>query len=108
MAKSARLLKLVDEIVAEYNRACALFPDWPDDAVHAAAIMSEEAGETLQAAIDFNFKSRKGGTSRYASLLRNMRVEAIQTGAMVLRILLGMDRYRNEHQRNGNERKRSV
>lgn len=45
-------------VMAECVRAEALHPVWPKDPVHQMAILCEESGEALQAAL--NFKERKG------------------------------------------------
>jgi hypothetical protein len=39
----------------EIERAKKIHPDWPLDVVHAAAILCEEAGELIQAALDFHY-----------------------------------------------------
>jgi len=41
------------EVRAELNRARGLHPVWPDDQVHQVAIVCEEAGEALQAALNY-------------------------------------------------------
>lgn len=72
---------------AELERAIKVHPQWPTDAIHASAILNEEAGELTQAAIDFHF---------YVDDRQRMREEAIQIGAMALRFLLNIDRYKSE------------
>jgi|TARA_Y100000310_G_scaffold169916_1_gene170133 hypothetical protein len=73
-------------IVDALDEAEAKYPDWPDDQIHAAAIMSEESGETIQAAwarlvIDHVYRGRD---------INNIAKEAVQTGAMALRILINL------------------
>ena len=46
--------KVLNDIAVEMQRAKKLHPIWPDDLVHGAAIVAEEAGELLRAANDFN------------------------------------------------------
>ena len=70
-------------IIAELKRAEEKFPGWPDDVVHASAILNEEAGELTQAALDYFY-------GRYTSTDR-MKKEAAQVGAMALRFLIGLD-----------------
>lgn len=65
-------------IIAEMERAERIH-EWPEDKVHAAAIVGEEAGELLQAANDYVHEG-KFDTSR-------MREEAIQTAATAVRFL---------------------
>jgi len=72
-----------EEIKVEYDRACEKFPKWPRDEVHGAAIVGEESGELLQAALDHRYYREKS--------YDKMRKEAIQTGAMVIRFLLEID-----------------
>ncbi|MBK5145101.1 hypothetical protein I2494_15535 [Budviciaceae bacterium BWR-B9] len=72
---------------AELERAVTVHPQWPTDAIHASAILNEEAGELTQAALDFHF---------YVDDKERMREEAIQVGAMALRFLLNIDSYKPE------------
>lgn len=62
------------------------FPGFPIDPIHAAAILQEEAGELVQAALQFTYEN-----GSYIA----MRKEAVQVGAMALRFLLHMDNYRS-------------
>ncbi|WP_145960323.1 hypothetical protein [Leminorella richardii] len=78
---------LVSLLVGELTRASIAHPKWPTDAVHASAILNEEAGELTQAAIDFHF---------YVDDRERMREEAIQVGAMALRFLMNLDGYKPE------------
>jgi NTP pyrophosphatase (non-canonical NTP hydrolase) len=73
-----------DEIFQELKRAEKKFPGWPEDPVHAAAILAEEAGELVQAALDFFYGREKNP--------EKMRLEAAQTGAMAVRFLIGLGR----------------
>lgn len=41
------------EVAAELNRAKKLHPVWPKDQVHQVAIVVEEAGEALKAALNY-------------------------------------------------------
>jgi hypothetical protein len=75
---------VVHAVLQELDRASELHPHWPADAIHAAAIVAEEAGELVQAANDWTYEN---------GLLKSpMRIEAIQTGAMALRFLINLDR----------------
>ncbi len=72
-------------IFAEILAAEKKFPGWPKDVVHAAAIVAEECGELVKASLDFHYgRGTKG-------VLRN---EVVQTGAMVYRFLMDIERYR--------------
>ena len=65
----------------ELDRAEAKFPTFPIDPIHAAAVLQEEAGELVQAALQYTYE---GGS------VDAMRKEAIQVGAMALRFLINM------------------
>lgn len=74
----------INEILMEYARACKLWPDWPTDQVHAAAIVAEECGELVRAVND-KYMHKKPGK-------HGVREEAIQTAAMALRFLANLDK----------------
>lgn len=74
----------IEIIITEFKKAEIKFPSWPDDIVHAACILGEEAGELLKAALD-RFYGRSDSDDE-------MIKEAAQTGAMVLRFLRGLTR----------------
>lgn len=69
------------DVLMELDRARALHPFWPDDPIHATAIMMEEAGEVLQAVNNFMW-GHKNGTAE------DVRKEVIETIAMCLRLLV--------------------
>ena len=73
--------EVIKKILAELDRAETLYPQWPDDQIHAVAVMVEEAGESMQAALDCTYAN---GT------IRHLREELTQTGAMVLRCLINL------------------
>lgn len=77
---------LFREVLAECERATAKYPTWPDDAIHAAAVVFEEAGELQKATLQHAYEPHK------ADLL-DVRDEAIQTAAMCLRFLASLHRY---------------
>lgn len=66
-------------IVQEFNAACEKHPAWPVDHVHASAIVAEESGELIRAALNYQFEGAR---------FYDMHKEAVQTGAMALRFLL--------------------
>lgn len=70
-------------IEAELARAKALHPNWPTDLIHQAAIMAEEAGEAVRAALNVTYH---GGS------IEDVRTELVQTAAMCLRMMEAMDR----------------
>lgn len=67
-------------ILDEVKRARGIHPGWPSDPIHAAAVLAEEAGETVQASLDLVYHNG----SRNAIV-----AEAVQTGAMAVRLLVG-------------------
>ena len=78
--------EVIDLVFRELGAAEVKHPGWPVDPVHAAAILGEEAGELLQAALDFTYQ---GGNFE----LGRMKKEAAQCAAMGIRFLMGFDRY---------------
>ncbi|WP_406903124.1 nucleoside triphosphate pyrophosphohydrolase family protein [Serratia marcescens] len=71
----------ITQIREELNAAENKHPTWPTDAVHATAILNEEAGELTQAAIDFHYHNGS---------LEKVRREAAQVGAMAIRVLINL------------------
>ncbi|MFA5137394.1 MAG: hypothetical protein WC489_08455 [Patescibacteria group bacterium] len=69
------------DFLAEFFAAEKKHPKWPKDAVRAVSILSEEAGEAVQAV---NSYEDEGGA------LEAVRHEIRQTGAMAIRSLLHM------------------
>ena len=70
---------VIDLIFSELKAAEEKHPSWPEDPVHAAAIVAEEAGEAVRAALDMHYH---GGDST------SLRTELAHTGAMAIRALL--------------------
>lgn len=73
--------KVIDLIMDEVRRAARKHPHWPDDPIHAAAIVSEESGELIQASLQYHYES---GTRD------EVQKEAIQTAATCVRLLLNL------------------
>lgn len=69
-------------VLAELERAEKLHPDWPRNPIHAGAVVVEEAGELIQAALNADEKK----ASRHL-----MMTEAVHTAAMALRFLKNFD-----------------
>ena len=68
----------IELILNELKRAEAKFPDWPDDIIHAAAIVAEEAGELTRASLNVDYSGENPN---------ELQLEAIQVGAMAIRFL---------------------
>lgn len=69
------------QIAAEFQRAVNKHPNWPTDVIHQAAIVGEESGELIRAALQESYEHGHNDESRK---------EAVQTGAMALRFLAGI------------------
>jgi NTP pyrophosphatase (non-canonical NTP hydrolase) len=80
------LVPLEASILTEVQRATAKFPTWPNDPIHAASVVMEEAGELSKACNEHMYEPQK-------SSLDDVRKEAIQTAAMAIRFLMSLDRY---------------
>lgn len=72
-------LQALKKITEELLRARKLHPSWPEDSIHQAAIVQEEAGELIRAALQHEFDD---------ATKHPMETEAIQTAAMALRFIL--------------------
>lgn len=78
--KPETVMKRIFEALAE---AEAKFPGFPTDPVHAAAVVAEEAGELVQASLDYAYCR--------SSTHDRMEKEAAHVGAMAIRFLLAVD-----------------
>ena len=67
-------------ILAELDRARRKHPKWPEDIIHQAAIIGEEAGETLQAALDCVYAGKS---------MDEVYKEASHAAATAIRLLCG-------------------
>lgn len=74
----------IDLIFAELRKAEKKHPYWPEDPVHAAGILMEEAGEAMKAANDVKWSSGSVG---------HLRNEVAQTAAMCIRWLCYIDQH---------------
>ncbi len=70
--------QIIEEVLSELKRAKKKFPVFPNDIVHAAAIVGEEAGELLQASLENYYEN--------GSRIKAIK-EAYHTTAMGLRFL---------------------
>lgn len=73
----------VDAMLQELERAKAKHPTWPTNTLEQVAILAGESGECLQAAL--HFVEGRGDIER-------VRTEAIQVGAMAIRVLMNLER----------------
>lgn len=84
MTKEERYQKACEFLIEELKKAEEKYPRWPDDVIHAAAIINEESGELTQAALQYCYE--EGDEKRIWE-------EAVQVGAMALRFMLCFDQY---------------
>jgi hypothetical protein len=75
---------IIRAVLSEIERSGKLHGNMPDDLIHAAAIISEESGELIQAALKHNYEFQ--GVPQ-KQLIENMLTEAIQTGAMAIKFI---------------------
>lgn len=71
--------RVIDRVLAEVDRAERKHPCWPSDVIHAAAIVAEESGEMMRAAVRATYED--GG-------LAEAEAECIQVAATALRFLM--------------------
>ena len=75
--------EVVDALLKELERAQVKHPVWPTNTLEQVAILAGESGECLQAAL--HFVEGRGDIER-------VRTEAIQVGAMAIRVLMNLER----------------
>jgi hypothetical protein len=73
---------IINVVLNEVVRAEKLHPYWPQDPIHAAGIVVEEAGELMQVCIDHVYEP--------VDRLDDMKREAMQTAAMGIRFLINI------------------
>lgn len=90
MINDPTLAKLWSEIMLELKRAQSLHPYYAADHLRRTAIMMEEAGEAVKAALEL---TRDGDSSPVEKLemKEELRAELIQTAAMAIRQLVAME-----------------
>jgi hypothetical protein len=90
--------EVIEWIREELGKACHKFPEWPEDAIHAVNVISEEAGELQKVANEATYEPGKFGydpeTDKYDSPLSSLRKEAVQTAAMAIRFLMHLHHYK--------------
>ena len=80
-------MNVLDQVIQEVALATVKFPTWPTDPLHALAVLGEEYGELTKAMLQLTYEPHK--TSH-----EEVRMEAIQTAAMALRLAMSLNRYR--------------
>jgi len=70
----------------ELHRAKAKFPEWPTDPIHCAAIVGEESGELLRAALQWKYEN---------GILDSLHEESVQTAAMSIRFINQLSKFKH-------------
>lgn len=73
-----KIQEAIKYIESELSIAKRRYPEYPDDIIHQIAIMAEESGEAVRAALQYKYENGE---------LDNVKYELIQTAAMCLRML---------------------
>lgn len=79
----------IGAVLEELVRAEEKYAGWPEDAVHASAILNEEAGKLTQASIDYLYKH----SAPYGDPYDRMKKKSVSTAAMAMRYWHGMGTY---------------
>ncbi len=77
---------MIGAVWHELETACAKFPTWPTDPLHALAVLGEEFGELTKDVLQMAYEPGKTNAE-------SVRKEAIQTAAMALRFVASLDAY---------------
>ena len=79
-------MTVINEVLSELERATVLYPTWPNDPLHALAVLGEEFGELTKATLQFTYEPQKVTHAQ-------LRSEAVQVAAMALRYIVSLDVY---------------
>lgn len=70
----------------ELEKALKKYPLWPTDPLHALAVLGEEFGELTKDTLQLCYEPHK-------TTKENLKAEAVQTAAMAIRYLVGLNHY---------------
>ena len=70
--------EIIESVLSELHRAESVHPNWPNDPIHAAAIVAEVSGELIRATLNQSYENGDPD---------EVKLEAIQTAAMAIRLL---------------------
>jgi len=84
LKNKAKTNKIFDDVRKELKKAKTKFPYWPNDPLHASGIVSEEVGELHKEVLQWMYEPEK---TQY----ENIRKEAIQSLAMLIRFINSLD-----------------
>jgi len=79
--------KILKAIMDEVNVAMDKYPNWPNDPLHALAVLGEEYGELTKAMLQLTYEPHKSDHAQ-------VQAEAIQTAAMAIRLILSLNNYK--------------
>lgn len=79
-------MTIYDEIDRELARAYEKFPFWPTRALDAIGVVNEEVGELNKDVLQYTYEPAKTNPD-------NIRAEAVQAAAMMIRFIRSLDRY---------------
>lgn len=85
---------ILDEILKELRRAKKKHPSWPVHIVARAAVVAEEAGELVRAALNFKYEAK--GRFEQKEWAKEMEKEAIHTAATAIRFIEALRKEREE------------
>lgn len=96
--RSTREPRFAAAVLDEMDDATRKFPTWPNDVLHAVAVLGEEYGELVKACLQSVYEPHKLAPG-------NLREEALQTAAMALRFVESLPAYTfhacNQHTQRG-------
>jgi NTP pyrophosphatase (non-canonical NTP hydrolase) len=75
---------ILEAVIAELRKAKRKFPNWPQHPAAQAGIVCEEAGELMQAALQFKYENSKRTNVEH---IANARKEAVQVIVTAIRFL---------------------
>jgi hypothetical protein len=91
-------LRIHLEISEELEKAVAKWPNWPNDPLHAIAVIGEEFGEMTKESLDLVYAGFDQEETKQAK--QRLRKEAIQTAAMLYRFIASIESYEYEPSEN--------
>lgn len=77
-------VSIFEAIVEELTKAKSKHPEWPNDPVHASAIVAEESGELTRASLHLIYEDGD---------MKDVVKEAVQTAVTAIRFLEGVGKY---------------
>jgi len=77
---------ILDDVMKEYRRSKKKSPSWPDHPAAQAGIVVEEAGQLMQASLQWKYERAESNDDQ-ASQRQKMRCKAIEVAASAIRFL---------------------